>query len=865
MSPSDGVRHTPLRLGVATLVALGLAAGPAFAIDPATDILKYSLHLWRDTSGLPQNNVKAIHQTRDGYLWVGTKGGLARFDGVRFTVFDDVQPGALPELEVWAIVEDPAGALWVGTFGGGVSRYKDGVFTTYTAKDGLASDFVTALTVGPDGALWVGTDSRGISRIHEGRVESFGRSDGLIDDHIRALHTDARGTIWAGTAKGLGSFDGTRFVPHPLALSVDSRVVSITEAPGGGLWVATARDGLYRFDGSFHRHVGDRAVTHPELTALGRDKSGTLWIGSQEGLCRLREGRTSCYYPRVDLVSNNILQSIAVSQIQAVVEDREGNLWVGTSGEGLAVLRDTQFLNYGASDGLVAEGGLAVLAARNGSIWVGTFDRLAQFENGRFTLHGEAGLAVRSLLEDEDGSIWVGGSRGLHVMRGGVLRPVPLSGVAPAPVSAILRDGRGDLWVGIDGEGVVQLHGGEVRRYGTTEGLPGLLIRGIVEDPEGTIWFGLKEHGVLRWRDGAFSRLTTADGLPSDAVQSLQRDGEAIWIGTRRGLARWTAKTGLVTYTAANGLPTNYVYHVIRDAQGDLWLTCGRGIFRIAAADVEALTAGRVSSVPTVPYGADTGLRGGALPVGGQWPVARSPDGRLWFMTLKGLSTIDPGRTVEETLRAPTLVERALADGKTVVAGETIPPDPGQLDIEYTAFCFFAPERVKFRYRLRGFDSDWVDAGSRRRATYTRMPPGAYTFEVASRIGAGPWGEPVTWPLVVAPHFHERRSFQAAALLAAALLLGALYRMRMLQMKREKERLQKRIDDAIDSIQVLSGLLPVCSWCHKVREDTGYWGQLEAYVAAHSSAQFSHGVCPDCLRKHYPQLANRRAETGRAG
>lgn len=829
-------------------LALGVRAGPgtAVALDPATGVPDYPVHLWQVSSGLPQNNVKAVLQTRDGYIWIGTKGGLARFDGARFTVYDDLQAGRLPELEVWALAEDAQGVLWIGTFGGGLTRLQSGSFTTLTTRDGLASNFVTALAVGRDGAIWVGTESGGVNRIRGGAIEPIGAQQGLPDLRVRSLLCDPDGTVWIGTGNGLSAYRDGQLENHPLAMASDSRVTSIVGA-GHELWLSTSGEGVFRFENGRFSKV---AAAPTGASALWYDRQGALWIGSTAGVCRLRDENLSCTR-RATAASAPIVRAAAIEQVQAFLEDDEGNLWIATASHGLAALKDTQFQNYGSNEGMPDERSRVVAAGRNGTVWVGTFTDVIRFRDGRFTTYTQPRpLSVHSLFEDTSGAVWIGSSSGLLVLRGDEIRDVPVPGLE-SWVTGVLRDRRGDVWAATNGQGLVRISGGTARTYTTADGLPGLTLRGIVEDARGDLWFGVREAGLCRLRDGKFTTFAAKDGLTSASVQSLHADPEgALWVSTRRGLNR-VEEGRIRTLTAEEGLPVNLIYQVIKDAGGDLWLTCGRGLFRIPRASLEKWLGGATRRVQCVPYGRETGLRAGSFPAGTQPTACRTADGRLWFASLQGMAVTDPAREERRAFRPPVWIEKVAMDGAEGTGGAVrrFPAGPGDLDVDFTAPHFFSPERLSFRYRLDGVDRDWVDAGTRRSAHYTRLSPGTHRFEVAARVGDGDWLPSAEMRFERAAHLRETLTFRALLALAAAGVLGLAYRVRTARLRAAERVLQQRVDEAVANVQTLSGLLPICSWCRKVREDSGYWSQLEAYVAARSSAEFRQSICPDCLAR----------------
>jgi ligand-binding sensor domain-containing protein len=851
--PTAGALRTCL------LAMLSLVAPAACALDPETSIADYALHVWQESGGLAQSHVRTIVQTRDGYLWIGTKAGLARFDGVRFIVFNDHVPNQLLEGEVWALKEDQDGALWIGTFGGGLSRYKDGRFTTFTRKEGLTSNFIGALAECKEGGLWIGTDDKGLSFLKDGRFTSYSTKDGLLHNRVNALHCDDKGTLWIGTAKGLSALTSGKFTNYPLDLEGEGRITGVVGDGSRGLWLGLGPHGLAHFEaGTVTRYTARDGLASDEVGGVYLDSRGTLWIATSRGLCRRRLDRFSC---SSDQAGTDSLSTVALRSLQAPMEDREGNLWVGSGNQGLMRFKDSPFAFYGAEQGLPGDGTRVVLETRDGTLWIGGVDGLSRLTGGHVTRYGTSeGLSntsIRTLFEDLDGSLWIGTAVGLNVLRDGKIVQVKDSGLGKAFVYGVLRDRRGDLWVGTSNYGLFRGHGNRYTVYTSADGLDGSQIRCLRQDGRGDIWIGTKDGALTCWHEGQFTRYGPEQGLAGDSVNSLYVDGEdALWVGTRHGLSR--IKNGrIASYDARNGLPENLIYQMIEDGVGDMWLTCSRGIFRIPKTQLAALLAGTSQRVNCVAYGSEMGARGTAPAVGGYPSILRDREGSLWFAHLRGLSLLDPRRNFSADVAFPTRIEEILVDSRLEPASAdgappAFGPGDGRVEIHYTALHLYAPEKMTFRYRLEGLDSQWTDAQTRRVAYYTNLPPGNYRFEVeATNFKGVKAAQPAVFKFSLKPHFYQARWFQGLAALALVLLAFAAHRIRVARHERAEAELQRRVDDAVANLDLLDGLLPICAWCKKVREDTGYWSQVEAYVSAHSRAQFSHGICPDCAKNVY--------------
>lgn len=873
-------RVTAVFGGVALLAASALAAEAAPPpVPPVAASAQRVVDVWSESTGLPQNYVFTILQTREGYLWVGTRGGLGRFDGVRFVSFDDRRPNALHDSEVWALAEDGEGALWIGTYGGGVSRLKDDAFTTYRVADGLPSDSVTALAVGPDDELWIGTTA-GLACRRNGRILSYPGEKDLPGGAVRALHADRHGTVWIGTEKGLASYSSGRFSSLTAAYPSElSGLVATIDGDGeDGLWLtlwrAGAQDNGARLlkDGRVQSFGGRQGVPSNTPTALAVEADGTAWIGTLNGLCRMRDGR--CEDPLADvssLADRLTLQTVAARGVSALGVDREGNLWLGTRYDGLARLQAT-------TGRLVTGGGpsepdadvRALLADPDGSVWLATATDIRRLRGSTSEVHVlEPGLAAAGIARTADGTLVVGTTTGLFELSGGRARRARVRGAEAVDVSVVFTDRKGTTWLGSRAAGLFRVAAERLEPYGEAVGLPGRQVRALGEDSRGGLWVGTRDRGVSVLRDGRALSFGRAQGLPSDAVQALCVDGEDdVWVATRQGLGR-IHDGRVAALTARHGLPGNFFYQVFDDGDS-LWLTYARGIARVSKAELREAAEGRRAAVAPELLGAESGMRSTSLSVAHQPTVVRAADGRLWFATARGAVVIDPRTSRQDPAPPAARVEEITVDGRAFAAGPPVdaPPGRGEIEVRYTGLSLRSPESIRFRYRLDGFDPGWIDAGPRRAVRYTNIPPGKYRFRVSTARGRGRWSETeAVVPITIGPHFYETRWWTALVAASAGALVWVGYRYRVRALRRRTHELRHRVDEAVASLKVLRGLLPICSSCKRIRSDEGYWHQIEEYVREHTEADFTHGICPECMRELFPAtaarvLARRRADGG---
>jgi ligand-binding sensor domain-containing protein len=853
-----------LRAGLSLLVVWLVFSAPAAALDPTRELNQYILEFYQQRDGLPSNFVIASRQTRDGYLWVGTRGGLARFDGVRFKVFDDTNPKHFRESEIWALEEGADGSLWVGTFGGGLTRIKDGQFQLYGRQEGLTNEVVRVLAAAADGIVWVGSLDGGLFRFAEGHFTAYTVADGLPSDQIRALEIDAGGRVFIGTTKGLATFESGRIVRRSAShVALGARIESLAVDPqSGGIWLGTSI-GLHLYR--------DGNVTSPDMTggpsgpitSLAADKD-VLWVATANGLSRYRNGRFEHFFSQVATTGKGrLMQMVSLQNLQGMLIDREGSLWVGTNFDGLARLRDAAFANFELGSDNTDVRAACVFEDREGAIWAGTrqgLTRVKDEERTSFTVDGPG--TFNALAEDSEGRLWAGRDDGLYrPIRDRMVRTLALDDLN---TSVVIADRVKGLWIGKRSAGLHYFDGSTLKEV-TADGLEGRQVRALAQDSHGGLWVGFRDAGVAQIKDGKLlARYGPEQNLASAAVSALHVDSDdVVWIATRRGLSR-IHRGEVATLTTAHGLPANFFYQIVEDDHGGLWMPYGRGIMRVVKQELTDVAEGRRKSVSTTTFGTESGIKSASMVVPNQPTAWKARDGRLWFATAKGLTMVNPARLKTNLLPPPVQIEQVRLDDGAPFAGSavTLPPGDGNVEIEYTALSLIVPEQVRFKYRLQGVDREWIDAGARRVAYYTGLGPGSYEFHVKAANNDGAWNEEgARLTLRLLPHWYQRRWLHALGALAALGALFGAYRWRVsLHVQREAD-LMARVQAAVAQIKTLSGLLPICASCKKIRDDGGYWNQIEVYIHQHSDADFSHSICPECMQKLYPEYVDATARS----
>jgi PAS domain S-box-containing protein len=760
---------------------------------------------WREPQGLPQSSVFTIQQTRDGYIWVGTKAGLARFDGARFTTFDDRDASQLLENEVWDLDEGSDGSLWITTYGGGISRLKDGRFRVYTEADGLASNFVRGVCTDSTGGVWIGTDG-GLSHFVNDRFVNYTAPDSLPSNSVTELYCDPDGSVWIATDSELTVFRKGSFVARPLATGTAGFLIrSMHRTRDGAMWVAT-NNGLYRLgSGGDRRYTTADGLSSNVVGSLDEDQAGRLWLATDRGLDVFTPG------PGTVRKASPLIGT-------DVFADREGSIWVGSLRNGLSRLLPEQFVSYTAANGLVDDVVNTTAEGRHGNVWIGTAKGLNRLFKGRFSTYGaESGLRpqmIGSIAEDRHGYLWVGANDGLYRSD----TPTNCTDVVckihftylpdtlfPRMLVRVIFEARdGAVWIGSTNAGLVRYQNGVFRTFTTKDGLSSDAIRVIAEDKDGSLWIGTRGGGLNHMTAGGFTALTHLDGLTNDSVHAIYMDADnTLWFGTRQGMHR--LKQGrLSTFTVKDGLFSNFVNSIVEDAAGTLWMACNKGVFSISKQQLNAFADGRATAVTSAVYGLEHGLIGTVLTVGHQPGASRSADGRIWFPIEGGLSVVDPSLVLQNRVPPPVHIEDVLIDNRAVGRGlsANAPPGSGNLVFRYAGLSFLAPEKVRFKYRLEGYEADWVDAGTRREAFYNNIRPGDYTFRVIAANNNGVWnttGDSVT--LHLAPHFYQTYWFYSASLVLVVLVIVSMHRVRVRQLRLREEQLEHLVGSRTAELQ----------------------------------------------------------------
>lgn len=694
---------------------------------------------WKTDDGLPDNTVDEILQTSDGYIWLGTQRGLARFDGARFTVFNTDNTPALRNNAISTLFEDREGTLWIGTGGGGISRLKAGRFSSLTTAEGLSSNYTRAICQDSSGAIWIGTAGGGLNRLVGGAIAHFTTASGLLDNSIRRLFVDQSGALWIGSVSGgLTQFvnGSMRHFSKVHGLPSDA-VTALCQDRMGNLWIGTSSGIAYLKDGRFEVHARSKELPNAYVSSLTADDEGALWIGTKGGGLSRLLGQDLRTYSTVDGLNSNF--------VSALLQDREGNVWVGTGRGGLNMFRKARVSVFTTRDGLGNDYVSSVYESRDGTVWAGTNGGgLSLLRKGRISTislkHVLSNDFIRTVCEPRSGGLWIGtwgGGIALH-SQGRVSQPAFLRSFPGRHIRDIIEDRKGNIWVASNGQGVYKYADGRWTPLDTRNGLSNVFVSCIAEDSSGTIWIGTSGGGLNRLREDSVTILRKGKGLTSDFVTSLYADtDQALWVATNGGGLCRLRGGHTDSWGTSAGLVDNVIFAIVDDQEGNLWLTGPRGITRVSKRELSEHTGGSGGRMHIINFDESDGMRSSECSGGSQRSGQRTRDGKIWIPTVDGLVAIDLRSIRKETLKFPLYIEQIAIDkvARDITLPITADFGNGEIEVQYAALSFRNAKKLQFRYRLEGFETEWQVVGSRRTAFYTNVPPGQYVFHVEADAG----------------------------------------------------------------------------------------------------------------------------------
>src|SRR5580698_7963713 len=768
------------------------------ALNPSKALTQYSISHWTQEQGLPQNTIGAIAQTADGYLWLGTDEGLARFDGYEFVVFSR-DTGKLPSNSILALVAGPDGALWIGT-PSGLTEYRNRTFRTYTQKEGLPGNSVSSLFVDHAGILWIVAGGN-LSRFDGSRFTNYLRERDIPINVVRFVTEDAQHVLYVSGTNSVAQYVDGKFVELiPAAALAADFPGKILADHAGNLWILGVRGLIRRSpDGKITRYGAREGLSDSfGLNTILEDRGGSIWVGTDGGLARFEHGQ---FHTRMEASGEQ-------SEVRCLLEDRERNLWMGGS-PGLMRLRDDVFRVYGKEEGLPSDEPNAIFQDRLGTTWAGFLDAgLWRARSGRSGWEAPSSAKDRifSIRETHSGELLVASRDGLQRVKDGRVRMfVPTDPLGRKRVFDAMEDSHGRLWLALP-QGLAELQGEEMRiAIPAAASLMESSFVALAEGREGSLWVGAMRGGLWRVTPNGRQLYTTADGLGSDQIRTLYQDPKGmLWVGTLGGGLNAFRDGKFVRFTARDGLLSDNISNILDDGEA-LWLSTTRGICRISKQQLRDFEDGRITQLEPVNYGAADGLRSAQSSPEIGSGASRHSDGSLWFATARGIAMYQPKWPARARIAPPTYIMDMTADDRhfDCSAHPRIPPGHGRVEIRYAAIFLSSPERVRYFYKLDGLDSEWIGAGSRRTVTYNNVGRGNYRFRVRAQAPDGISNE-ASYEFELLPHYYESGWFRSLCIALVLTLAWMMYQLRMRQVRshlaavlQERLKLAREIHDTL--------------------------------------------------------------------
>ena len=768
-----------------TLLCLAIGTSELSALNPDRSIQQSNVRTWKRDNGLPANTVNTLAVDRDGSLWIGMAQGLFLFDGVDFLPPPNPPDDDLRSRVIGSLAHRSDGGLWVGM---------DGAFCLFDGKSisriddpdlqGTTSIRYRKVIEASNGKVYAATTSGLFTRSvdienSEWELAPIGNTD------IFSLHEDPQGRIWAGTAEiGIWVLDDGKWHPFTGRDYTDNIIHDIAVEGNGNVWIAPAQSGFLAFG------PDNALVMSPELPGQPQtvmvDREGAVWLGTfGEGVIRYFQGSMERFTQDDGLASNYVL---------SLAETPDGSIWIGTS-DGLTQLLDVRFPTISTRQGLVSNGVLCVSADPKGGVWAGTNNGLSIIRNGTiqsYGLEGSQGFQsrwIKRIFFASNGDVFLFGAR----------KNIDLFSTSKG---AVIQSWSGETWPKViveDKSGILVAFGDNLMRLKDGVFLPYFLKNGqsvsvpwineMLVTPDGSIWI-VCEAGIFRINEGVMENLTEKSGYPPTRYYYLVLDDEGnVWAAQHNGISRIT-DDGIVTLTRASGLHSDYVYAIIPDGKGGFWMDSNRGIFRVDQQEMNAVADGTIPMLRCEVYEGRNAVKSNDK-ISIEYSGARSTDGKIWFPSSSGVIMIDPGEVKHESHPPSTSITQIRINGRhyDFESNPPIEPGPGNLEFDYSTIDYRAPHEVTYRYKLDGFDSDWVEAGARKSAFYTNLSPGTYTFHVQARNSEGIRDKAGALLSITLPHrFHETPAFRAGAILLLAALVGYIVWMRHIHLDRLRIR-----------------------------------------------------------------------------
>jgi ligand-binding sensor domain-containing protein/AraC-like DNA-binding protein len=738
---------------------------------------EYLINIWTVEDGLPQNAIKALHHTRDGFIWIGTPSGLVRFDGLNFKIYTRWNLPVLKDDNITCIYEDQNQVLWVGTDGGGLCTLEDGRWHRYSAENGLSSDHIRVIISDFNGDIWVGTDY-GLNRINKDGIRIFTKKDGLYDNTITALTIDSWNNLWIGTFRGgLAKFNHDIFSIFGYQEGLKNLSIrTLTVGSKGILWIGTY-EGIYfikRDEGIVHQVKG---TSYTPINSIMEKSIGELWIGTMvSGVKKMNP---------IDLTRTIISNNLPDDFIHCTIKDNAGNIWLGTDTGGLVQLKIRRISNVTEQHGLPDGATSAVYQDRFESVWIGTRNKgLVQIHDNRIiriltTSSGLSSNKIRVISEDPKGMLWIGtDGGGINILKnqGVYLKLTAEDGLSSNQINAILQDHRGRMWIGTE-EGLNRYADGRFTFYNKATDPNNRRINVLLESQSHILYVGT-DNGIFQVVNNSVVPIKEASVEGFEVISLFEdRDG-VLWIGTNGlGLFRWY-NNHFDRITKENGLIDNFILSIQGDDDHNLWMSSHAGVFWVKRKDLSNFFEKKNSRVHSTWYDESEGMISRQCVGDGEPSVLRTKDDRIIYPTIKGISIIDPNLLMDYCTIPQIIIESVYCGEDTLELSEEIIPQLAgkMITFDFTATEFSAPNKVSFMYRLDGVENrkGFINPGDERKVTFHNLPFGEHTFHLAASNNEGKWNEQITYfTFIVLPPFFLRPEF-IAILLGLTLIVSSL-------------------------------------------------------------------------------------------
>ncbi len=758
------------------LAAALLSAGINLA-TAQTATQPFFVHLWQAEDGLPQSAIPAIRQTRDGFLWICTYGGLARFDGQHFDVFNELNSPGLTNSSVTCLFEDADGNLLIGHETGNLTRYSDGKFQPVDFHASWRNRAIVSINTDDHGDIWLQNADQQLARLKDGEVLTP-PSGGLFN--FGALVRDNQGHLWVMNSGKVSVIMNGELTPVDFdGVTSDTIIQGIARSEQGGIWVA-CQGRLKRWNNKhWVEDLGPSPWGNGTLAALLEMKDGYLAAATfdqaGQGLYLIS--------PKGKVTLFNRTNRLSSDWIRCLYEDREGNLWAGFGNSGLAMIRQTEMTTVNPPDNWQGRGVLSICLGKNDKLWFGTEGAGIYGLQDRKWEHydeqdGLSNMYVWSVLEDPQGKLWAGTwGFGLYAKENNYFNPVV--GTTNSRVTAILPDTDGGLWLGT-GSGLAKLQNNGLVTWPAGKNVSGgPQVRAILEEDTNRVWFGTSGAGLECLESGDLRRFGKRDGLSSDSINCLYQDSDGVlWVGTASGGIDRLKDGHFSAVTTQQGLPNNEICDIEDDNNGFFWISTGGGIVRVSKESLTDCIEGRVNSLDCRIYGRGDGMPSIGCSGGFQPAGCQTADHHLWFPTIRGVVVIDPEDVKTNLLIPPVAIEQVNLDGSQIDPAESpeplrIPPGYHRLEFFFAGLSFIAPEKVRFKFKLEGLEKDWTSSGTMRSTAFNDVPPGSYIFHVIACNNDGIWNETgASFSFVILPHYWQTLWFRILVWFGGVLLVS---------------------------------------------------------------------------------------------